>query len=658
VTTVDDGGTQRHKVGYSLRNIENSSDMNKYTTTTSAKLDNVAVSALGQSNWVFHSGTMWYRTATTAGLTLGVAHQTHESWIAAHMMPRIVDQTDETYHTECPAFTDLGAGRMWGGASCNGIWAYGISDASQINSDHTGRDELTPISDPVARYLVTHDETYRTVALLTAQQSGGFTNAIDKNGDGDSILRIDEDGNDATVTTYAGQYLGLGWPSDGSCVRRGVNNATCSTSSVTVNETGTGDSAHLPESNYFAYLTTGEVGYLDNLRHQAAWAIFAPAGGAPLEYDPDGWPGYERGRMGARGELNSAQAVDRAFGRPLRVVWHAAAVLPDSLSTDRAYFRTITNNNLEAVARYMDYLASKGWDASPYLAVGITNIAFPGNQCDSGQWQWCRYNSITATTANTPGDGWTRLTVIGDDSGVGTGINDHDLVDGDCVTLSGFTVQTALNVTHNCTVDRIDATHFDINIDTSANTSSEGQWLTRTGPFYGQWHTLILGTEVASACLLPFFTCSASTWGFVEKVAARTIALTQESGFAANAGYYFNAAVTPGVWNGDTLSMYASFSAMAAANEYNKSGSALLMSESQYAVIPPCCSESPTHHRGIWTFDNNPVTIDYAARAIPLLAVARQRGVSGAATAYTALLAATGVVTAAEGRPGFYWGVP
>jgi hypothetical protein len=81
-------------------------------------------------------------------------------------------------------------------------------------------------------------------------------------------------------------------------------------------------------------------------------------------------------------------------------------------------------------------------------------------------WQSYRTNTCTATTSRNP----TTLTCIGDDAGVGSGVNDIGAATGDYVDLSWFVTSgaTALNASH-IAITRVDATHFTVPINTTAN---------------------------------------------------------------------------------------------------------------------------------------------------------------------------------------------
>jgi hypothetical protein len=658
VTSYAAGG---HRVGFAFQNIKQTTSMDKMTVTTSAQLAGSAVTTdelgqnLAQSNWTLYTGTRWYRVAKTAGLTIGTLHQDFEPWIDASVIPRIASADPETYTVTCPNVTDLGGGRGWSGSACDyGFW-FGQVATHQGDSENTGRDELTPVADWDARYFATGENTYRTVSLTNAKQSGGWTQAIDSGGDGQTILKLTDGSNMTTVSTYTGQYAGLGWQADGTCVYKGVNNGGCSEfwalgGAVDI------ENEHVPESNFIPYLLTGEKFYLDQLRDEAAWMIgvsYSPGGaGNVTEADPYIWPGFYVGR-GTDGSMVPT-TFGREFGRPLRVVTRAFWALPDSgYAADKTYFQSILNATLTDIGEYTDYLALKEWDLSPYLAVGIRPIPYV-----SGNTSWARRrgNTVTSTTAGSS----TTLTVVGDDSGV-SGVNDHNLQTGDYVDIAGITTSgaTALNGTHVGPVTRIDATHFSVPVTTSVSTSGEGTWEFRTGQYAADWRNAISAWEVSWICYSGIYTCADNVWDFPDLVARKFIAFTTGcTNFSSKPGYFYNFYPVMVKVRGDGYSLFANCDAWAAANDPASATAELFEGEADYGAI--------ASHRGSGTWGVlGPTTSPdeyYTPYSIPLLVHARRRGITGAATAYTTTInagqSANVVLNMLKTRPGFYWDVP
>src|SRR5262249_32984898 len=155
----------------------------------------------------------------------------------------------------------------------------------------------------------------------------------------------------------------------------------------------------------------------------------------------------------------------------------AAYAIPDARASDQAYFRQLVQYQLEAVERYMTYGDSRGWFTEPYLAVGM-------NPQDSSHHS--RYNIVLSTT---PAGGSTILSVVGDNSGI-PGVDDHGLLTGDFVDLSGFSGDGApLNGGHVGPVARISETQFSVPVQTAGSTAGQGQWLATTAPLFAFWRT-------------------------------------------------------------------------------------------------------------------------------------------------------------------------
>jgi hypothetical protein len=536
-----------------------------------------------------------------------------------------------------------------GGGVCNYQWAFGFVNSHQGDSENTGRDELS--ASRGLRRAVRADRrsnAYRLVGQETSNQSGGWTMAVDSNGDGQSILRLDSGTNYQDISTYPGSFTGVGWAAD-ACGAAGVNQGGCSDSYTGIGYNTDLEKEHLPESNFFDYLITVEKFPLDQLRFQASYVAFMPyqGGGGLTEADPYIWAGYSRGRNGTAGCLNDAE-MGRSFGRPLRIVSRAAWAMPDTYSSDRDYFKGIINGNLACIATYMDYLDSRtdvngrGWGSAPYLAVGL-GPATPS----SDTWQRRRGNSIVSTTAGNP----TVFTVKGDDSGAGSGIDDHGMLTGDYVDIAGIATSgaTALNGDHRGPITKISATQFSLAINTTASTSGEGTWTTRTGGYFAHWRAAISGWETYWICSSGLWTCSSTALAFPDRLALAVVSMQTCSSYSTAPGPLHNFYPIPGHTRGDNYALYATCAAWQAANEYNSSTGDLFLSQAAYTGSP---------HRGNDQWNPAAPNDYYTPYATALLAAAADRGVSGAATAYSTIVSATGVLNGLKLRPGFYWGAP
>jgi hypothetical protein len=400
------------------------------------------------------------------------------------------------------------------------------------------------------------------------------------------------------------------------------------------------DREHLSELCFIPYLLTGDTFYLDQLRFQASWASFISYG-AYTEPDPYIWPGYFRGRHGALGELNDGE-MGRGFGRPLRVISRAAWAIPDANATDQAYLKTLVDNNLAAVALYMDYLDSKSWGGSWAQFVGM-------NPSTTSAWGIVRGNVVASTTGTSP----TVLTVVGDDSGVGTGVNDHGMQTGDFVTLAGFSGGAAgLNGRHAIT--RLSATTFSVAVNTVGSaTSGVGTWEAMRGLKTPHWRTSVAGREISWIGFSGLWTMSASMWAFPDRLARMAIKMQDYPSYTTNPGVAENFYPSPCYVVGNTLVFYESWTAFEAANNASAASAYLFESEDTYTLF------GSTSHRGnIQGWNNTNPNTYYTPYAVVMLAHGRQRGIAGAAVAYNTLAGISAVLAELTRRPGFYHGVP
>lgn len=663
------------RVGYAIQNIRGLSTTDKMTLTTTATLAGSAITTgdysqkFAQTSWNLYTGQRWYRTKSEAGLTIGVMHQDFEPWFDASVIPRFAGaSTNGKQYTDgitCPSITDFGGGYIWSGSACNYAGAYGFVGYNQFDSENFGRDELEPWADWDARYVLTGTDIYRQTSIANANQSGGWTNAVDVGGDGQTTPKLTTGANmTSMVTEFTGLGGGngaLGWTAS-ACYWQGANIGGCSEHGLeNVNN------EHLPDSNTIPYLLTGEKFYLDQVRFQGAWAAalsYSPGGASnTFEPNPYVWPGFVVGR-GLSGSLVPS-TFGRELGRPLRMVSRAEWVVPDTYSTDRTYFAAIVNATLADVGTYMDYLATKGWDTAPYLGVGARPIA---ESAGEGSWGARRGNTITSTTLGNP----TVLAVKGDDSTQCTvtepTCNDHGLLTGDYVNISGVTTSgaTALNGTHVGPVTRLSATSFSVPVNTTANTTSEGSYDYQTSQYFADWRNAITAWEVSWICYTGLRTCASNVWAFPDKMALKFIGFTTGCpNFSTEPGYYYNFYPAPGYIRGNNLAMFANCTAWAAGNDPTSGTSgALIHSQATYAAQTNPIFGSHRGNTG-WGVLGTSTSPDeyYTPYAIPLLAHARRRGLTGAASAYTATVNSgqTALRVLNNGllqRPGFYWDVP
>jgi hypothetical protein len=205
-----------------------------------------------------------------------------------------------------------------------------------------------------------------------------------------------------------------------------------------------------------------------------------------------------------------------------------------------------------------------------------------------------------------------------------------------------------LNTTKNCTVSRINATTFDLNIDTSANTTNEGTWTTDTAPNFASWRAATAAIEVSLACEVPFLTCTADTLSFPDKMALMAVEFQGQSDYDLHPGRMHNYYHSPGIWSGITLSLYPSITAWRAGNLWNSSTGNLMESEATYTTYG-----ANTHHRGSgWVTESDQV---YPRYWVGILSYAKKRGVVGVGTTQIdKVINAAGIEASLLEHPGHY----
>ena len=632
VTSYAAGG---HKVGICIQNVRNVAEMDKVTVDLTTTVDSVEMASLTKEDWIIYTGQRWYRT-TLVSMTEADIRNDWEPWIAAGAIPRIVEASSKTYHTECPGSTDLGGGAGWGGVSCNYGTYFGLVNANQGDSENTGRDELTPFADWESRLFYHNTAAYHENVITTANQSGGWTMHVDKDGDGITVWKMTDDN---SLFLYPGFHTNsqLEWPSDGtySGLPRGglTKELTPGYPSAVIQI----DVGHLPESNYTAYLLTGERFYLDQMRFQASWALYMSADATE---DALYWPSWETGRQGDNGYMYTYE-FGREFGRPFRVVARAAWAMPDALSADQSYFQTYTEKQFEIVGAYVDYINGKGWDGGSWAEFIGFVPAFPV----------ARGAAITSTTGATP-------TVISTTSDTSVSqANDHGMQTGDRVTLSGFSGgASGLNGVQ--TITRVNATSFSVPVNTTGTpTTTTGAWTHTTSFRVLPWRLATTATQMAWYAHAGLYTPSASEWEFIDRVIKMHIALQDNPDFATAPGRSYQIDHVPGYISGLDLVFYENWTDLDEGQIASEDGY-LYHTQADYTVDQGYGSAFPTYHRGYGGWREEWPNTYYTVYATALLSYGVRRGITGAAAAYAAVVAAAGVEDELLARPGFYLGEP
>ena len=630
VTSYNGSG---HIVSITIQNIKNISTVDKTIANVTTTVNGSGFAGLTKAAWTIYTGTRWHRR-TTVSLTEAVVLHDFEPWIAANVIPRIPNTIDTKVY-------DLNAESYQLGGATSGIIIFGECDGGQGNSENADRQELNPWTDWEARLFALNTEHYRQTILANANQSGGWSWQICKATDGQTLLKITEDGNDALIVTdiAAGQggYSGLQWPeyADLGDPDEGAWKGTYD-GAASVGDRVHVDREHLVELNFVPYLLTCDTFYLDQLRFIGSWSVFI-ASGTYTEPEPYLWSGFSVGRHGTLGELNNS-GMSREFGRPLKMVARAAWALPTTAaySADQAYFHTIVANNLTAVARYIDYHISRGWGGSwgQYILL-----------YGASAWGYSRNNTVSSTTGASP----TVLTVIGDDSGIGTGTNDHAMQTGDFVDLSGFT-GGASGLNGHRAITRLSATTFSVAVDTTGSpTSGVGAWSTYKGVKVPTWRLSVGSREVSWIGFTGLWTMTSSMWAFPDRIYYMEEAVQDNPTYLTAPGVSHNFYPSPVTIAADAFTFFENWTDLEAHNNPTSSTAALMDSEYFYTAF------GSTSHRGnIQAWGNAWPNTYYTPYAMVNINHGVKRGLTGAVAARAKLKAAAEVLNELERRPGFY----
>lgn len=635
ITSYAAGG---HRVSITLMNIKNSASIDKITGALAVTVGGVVFSRMTIGSFTLWTGQMPQGVTYTGGITRE-ANITYDfsPWQRARVIPKFGGSSTKTYNINESTNSAYSLG---GGVYNNEIgvnqWSFGEATANAADSENAGRQELNPWCDWEQRYFFYGSDDYLQVINANAMQQGLWTAAVCKASDPSVILRMDEDTNYATINTDVASANGLNWPLQSGFPWRGAL-----TGGFTPNfpaNTVVYDRQHVSDMVSVAYWLTGDQGYLWKIRHGATWALFQSY--IPFqENDPNVWPGWFLGRDGVRGLLSDVE-MGRAFGRPLKLIARAAFSMPDAYSSDRTYFKTYTQNQLDFCGDYIDYIDIQFPGASTWGH-------FVGMQPSPTEaWGYLRYNSVSSTTGANP----TVLTVIGDNSGIGTGTNDHAMQTGDFVTLSGFS-GGASGLNGRWAITRLSATSFSVAVNTTGSpTAGQGTWSTARGFKNSQWRNSVTTREVAWCGQTGFFTMTASIWAFVDRMGMMGMAFQENPDFDTAPGNSYNYYPTSGVAVGNNFTWATSWATYLEMNTRITATAAMIDSQANYTLYG-----SATHRGNIQGWNDATPNEYYTIYGVVAMAQYVDRGGSGALAAYNRLIAASGVLGELLRRPGFFY---
>jgi hypothetical protein len=619
VTSYAAGG---HVVDCIIQNTQNVTAMDEVTYDVTITV--AGSSIYTQSGHRQFTGTMYHKAGVT-GTTLAVVNHDFALWQRAKVIPTIVEADAETYNLADTKY-------QWGAGGSSGA-DFGNMDRNQANSGGSQRYDIQHINKWDAQLFYFGTEAYRLVSLANGDSYCEWTMGITQT-DGVTILRTTEAAYAAMctdvqisngITPYTNWQVhgGGGW-------YKGIRYGGY----ADVNPTNV-NNEHMAEAAFIPYLLTGSFLLIERLRMAGGGAAMIVGNGS-VAANSTFFPGLMRGRDESTPGLEaivSNSGVTREFATPLKCVWRAAFGMPDSDTTSQSYLKMSTENNLN----YLGYWARWHYDnnyGGDLNAWGFEAI----NQF------FTRSNSVTGTTSGAT----TTLTVIGDDAGHASD-NDHGMLTGDIVTLSGFTgANTELNGDHAIT--RLSATTFSVAVDTTGNASGTGTWTTYTGLYIGPWRLSFTAVQAYNALSTGYFTADADAYAFVDgcaTMATQCNITLSDAEFAAQPGATCNFYPVFARVRAGALVYYNDMTDVVTANSRNLSTAALIHDEAYYSANGGVFN---TYHRGNGSWNNTDFAYPQHANGLYRLGV--KRGIAGASTALARYLALSGHPAEMSAQPG------
>jgi hypothetical protein len=342
-----------HRLDVCVQNVRDISDMDRVSY-------DVNVAANGQTLWskagvTSYSYTRWRKTFAVGSTQASVVPD-FQPFQQSEAVPRyLTTVVDVPYDTSGPQWDIMGFGNM---------------EPSMVQGG--GREDIAPFPWWQARYIARRSTASQRATMLNGNNSGSWSLHV-ATPDGLSIIRVTDAGKNNYWFDPAHRYGsdGPAAPARGDGWIRGVRmgDATWSDYDAKV------DSEHVPNLTYLPYLVTGDRYYLDQTKFWAAWGIMQAGPVDPLYPEPVFSPNFNRSRKGAQG-LMWVLGLGREYGWPLRNAVLAAVATPDS-DPDKAYFKTIVQNNFNALGTYVTTYAGSGGitEAMGWEGVSVVNSA-------------------------------------------------------------------------------------------------------------------------------------------------------------------------------------------------------------------------------------------------------------------------------------------
>lgn len=671
-----------HEVDICPQNVVNSAAINQLTYNVTLKVDNSTI--FSKASHIHYTGQSYHFPGWSNGASAGTWATDFEPWFLAKVVPRMVGADSATYNLADANY------QLGGGASGGGGFYYGQMTPHQ--GDGGDRQEIGPVMGWEGRLLANNTANALLATLANGDRCGEWSSTITDT-DGVSLIKLTA-GNAGSICTDIAAPTGLAWPLDGGQVWRGyrhfINGASGSLQSDF-------NAEHVPSACFLPYLLTCRWWYLQQLKRMASWAILNTAAGTSLtESDSRFFPGWTRGRGGTLGLLGGT-GVTREFAWPLKLVANAAYCCPTG-DADKSYLDQIVNNNLDHAGDYVDYLVANnmggswasftggfesgaGWQRSRTAAIvgttqgnpttvqvytdGVANDhdAQSGDKVDIGGLTAAGTTALNGvqrtitrvsptvftvpiqTTANGSGVSRSISSVSVSSSTLSTVTTSvaHGYSPGDVIAIAGVSGALpdpgGINGLHSIW-DVPSSTTFRVVVDVTQ--AGSGGTVTKaigtisrvTGFKCPPWRIGFTAYTIDWCIRQALWTVPSGAQAFVDRVCRMFTAMNIDnpnflSGQSGLSHAYYP---SPGYVSGDTVNWYSGWSAFATDNGHSASGR-LFDSSSQYnaAGVP----QGHTTHRGNTEWNDAEAELGYNAVSQVVLAIAKRRGLTNAASALT-----------------------
>ncbi len=341
VRSYNGGG---NRVDVTVQNVRDVAAMDKVTYNLAVNVGGVVV--LSKTALTQYSYTRWRKTFTS-GLTEAAVVPDFEPFYQSAALPRYLSTVNNQSYDTSTAGWDINS----------------FGSMNPLMDAAAWRSELAPFPDWQAQYMVNKGASQRSATLLNGNNSGSWCLHFMK-ADGVSLIKVtDTPLYWADVRHDPGQGPLVPTRPDGQMrgIRSGVSGGY-SDIETRVNE------EHAPNLTYLPYIVTGDRYYLDQTKVWAAYWILNFSPGDPVLPEPVLEPNFNRSRGGALGRVWRT-GLTRELGHPFEILAFAAVATPDA-DPDKAYFKTVVQNQLDGLGDYATRTSlsggiaeAMGWEA-------------------------------------------------------------------------------------------------------------------------------------------------------------------------------------------------------------------------------------------------------------------------------------------------------